>query len=79
MVSLLCRNTSIQEVLKCVLKASPHTHLCKEQSLDSSQAAADALSMPGKLAQGILSALGNLCPTTGRFYHFKWIFKGLHY
>lgn len=65
MVSLLCRNTSIQEVLKCVLKASPHTHLCKEQSLDSSQAAADAVSMPGKLAQGILSALGDFTILNG--------------
>lgn len=65
----------------CSENKSTHVSLQEGQSLDSSQrAAADARSspsdMPGKLAQSILC---NLSPTVGSFYHFKWIFKGLHY
>lgn len=82
MACLLCRKTYTQEVFKCVLKTSPHMCLCKkddplipEQQLMLYQPLLICLENQLRAS----SALGNFSPIIGSFYHFKWIFKGLHY
>lgn len=65
------------------LKTSPHMCLCKDNPLSAVREQQlmlyQALLICLKIKLRASSALGNLNPTTGSFYHFKWIFKGFHY